>query len=191
MLSNSRWDAIVRFCHTATNRSNGIAVTTDRDGVSNGIFKSAGLEEGHQCLRDSILAGFAELVGCPDSIQREVHRIIVLVDTISNLQNAATSPRHVDSNSGRLCTFESFWVVMCYLGDLLGKHLSLGEAIGCKDSSTFSKTVIWLWIVGKHPLAEFSTVSAIWVVSAYGLHAFHGVLGQVAVIRLAHQNCLS
>ena len=136
------------------------------------------------------------MVVLPDPVQGEVHRVVVLVDIIPDLKNAAAGPGHVDGNGCRLSTFQSFRMIMSHLGNFPRQHLCLFETgsgeTGRADTHGCSipEAVIRLGIGGEHPPTELPAVTAVRIIPAYPLHALHSILGQIAVVGLAHQNCL-
>ena len=125
MFANTGWNAIVCLGDSASDCSESVAVSTDRNGVTDGIFKTGGLEEGHQCLRNRFLAGLIKLIAIPDAIQREVHWVVVLIHVVADLQNTFSLAGHKDGNHSGFCTFESFWMIVCNGSDVLRHFLCL------------------------------------------------------------------
>ena len=196
MLPNIGRDAVVGFRDAAADSCDCVAVSTDGDRIPDRILKAGRLKECHQRLRDRPLAGDVKTVIFSDAIQREVHGVIVLIDIIPYLKDAAAGPCHVDSNGRRLRTFHPFRVIVRYLGDFPRQEFCLLKAGGCETGRTdthsraITEAVIWLGIGGEHPPTELTTVSAVRIIPANPLHALHGILGEIAVVGLAHQNRL-
>ena len=105
MFSYIRRDAVISLRNTACDGGKCIAVPADGYGISYGIFKSCGLEEGHECLRDGLLAGFIKLVAVPNAVQRKIHGIVILVDEVPYLQDIFPAPRHIESHHRSFRTF--------------------------------------------------------------------------------------
>ena len=123
MLTDICRDTVISFCNTTTDGCNRITVTSNGDSVSDGIFKTSRFKESHQRLRHGILTGLIELISRSDLVQRKVHRIVVLINIIPDLQHAFPSLSHEDCHSGSFCSFNTFWMVMRYLSDFLRQNL--------------------------------------------------------------------
>ena len=95
ILTDCFGNAVVCFRDAARNGSERVTVSADADSISNRILKRGRLEERHQRLGDGILARFVKLVAIPDAVQREIHRIIMLVDIVPNLKNTAACSGHI------------------------------------------------------------------------------------------------
>ena len=108
-------NAVICLRDAARNGSECITVSADADGVSNRILKRGGLKERHQRLGNGILARFVKLVAIPDAVQREIHRIIVPVDIIPDLEDAAACSGHIQSDSCCFCTLQALRMIMRHL----------------------------------------------------------------------------
>ena len=153
MFSDFRRNAIISLRDPSGNCRNGIAVTANRDGVSDCIFKSCRFEKCHHRLWYGVLAGLTKLIAVPYAIKCEVHRIVVLIDVITDLQHALPMQSHEDCDRRSLCAFDPFRMIMRHLSYGLGHHFCFIHAFRCKSyrrnthCRSVPKTAVWLWIV--------------------------------------------
>ena len=138
MLADRFGNAVVCFRDAARNGSECVTVSADADGITNGILKRGGLEERHQRLGDGILACFVKLVAIPDAVQREVHRIIMLVDVIPNFKDAAACSGHIQSNRCRFCALQAFRMIMGHLCYSFRHGNSLLQRGCCKATGAYT-----------------------------------------------------
>ena len=152
MLSNLRRYAIISLRDSSGNCRKGIAVTANRDGVSDCILKSCRFEKCHHRLRYGVLAGLIKLIAVTDVIKCEVHRIVVLIDVVANFEHALPMQSHKDCDRRSLRTFQTFRMIMRHLGYRLGHCFCFVHALCCKSyrrnthSRSVPKTAVWLWI---------------------------------------------
>jgi len=153
MFSDFRRYAIISLRNSPCNCRKGITVTANRDGVSDCILKSCRFEKCHHCLGHGVLAGLIKLITVSDTIKCEVHRIVVLIDIITNLQHALSMQRHKNSDCRCFCAFQAFRMIMCHHGYGLGHCYCFIQAVRCKSyrrnthRCSVPKTAVWLWIV--------------------------------------------
>ena len=148
MLANLGRNAVVGLRNTAADGSQSVTISADGNSIPDSIFKSSRLKEGHQRLWHCALTSYVELIGCPDAIKCKVQRIIILLDVITDFQNAAPCTGHIDSDSGGFGALQPFRMVMSHLGNFPREQLGFLQTGSRKTSganphsSSIAETVV-------------------------------------------------
>ena len=88
--------------NAACDCSQRIAISTNRNGVSDRIFKACRFKECHHRLRYGVLTGFVELIGISDLIKRKVHRIVFALDDFADLLQLTAANETVANTQAQL-----------------------------------------------------------------------------------------
>lgn len=98
-------NAEVRFRHASRNGGKGVAVAADADRIADGVLKIFRLKKGFKRLRNGVLAGFVELVGIADLIQRKVDGVLILLHKTADLAHRLALPCQKNCHGNRFRTF--------------------------------------------------------------------------------------
>ena len=104
--------AVTGFGDSAGDGSDGVAVTADGNGISDGVFKTDGFKERFQCLGDGFLASLIEFIGIPDAVQGEIDGVIVPVHVTAELFFAHARARKEYRYGCGFSAFEALFVIV-------------------------------------------------------------------------------
>jgi len=92
--------SVICFGNRTGDRSDGIAVSAERNSRPNRILKGSGFKKTFNRLRYGLLASLVKTICRPNIVYFKIERIIIANDALANLRFSRAFPCQINSHSG-------------------------------------------------------------------------------------------